>query len=124
MTVTQLRPQQVEHRVFDNCDGVGHAEVLEKTRISSRQLDYWTRSGRIKSHYHLRGKIVSHGGSGSIACWLPDQVKLIERVAALLRRGFELDHAFILATNLRAAEAALCELTYIQADLLKEGEHS
>lgn len=119
MTVTQLK-QQPEHRVFDDCEGMQYAEILEKARITYRKLTYWTDSGRVKNHYHVKGMIVSHGGSGSIACWLPDQVKLIERVAALLRRGFEVDHAFILATNLHATEAALCELTYIQADLLEE----
>jgi len=117
-TVTHLKAH--EKRVFDGCDGMQYEEVLDRAGCTYRQLVYWSQSGRVKAHYHVGGKITTKGGSGRIACWSPEQAKIVERVAALLRRGFELEHSFILATNLQAVAATLSELTAIQADLLEE----
>jgi hypothetical protein len=121
-TVTHIRQDRPTPHVFD-CEGVGFDEILQLTGITYRQLDYWTASGRIKAHWHKGGKVFSKpAGSGSVAHWMPDQVAIIGRVAALLRCGFELVHAFQLATDLQAVSGVLAELTYIQADLMEEEE--
>lgn len=122
MTVTPIGIEPVPRTTID-CEGLQHLEVCNKTGITYQQLKVWTTAGRITCHYHLSGgKIVDRGSPGTTACWPLDQVKIIGRVAALLRRGFGLMHAFELATDLEAVSAALRELAYIQADFFEEQE--
>jgi hypothetical protein len=121
VTATVTSIESVVQHVRDDCDGLGLNDICQIANITYRQLDYWTRTHRVKCHHHA-GDIVVHGrgGSGSVGCWPLSQVKIMKRVRKLLGRGLDLDHAFMLATNKQAAAAMLAELTYIQADLLEE----
>ena len=117
MTVTELK----QHRIFD-CEGLQSSEILERIPITYRQLDFWTRSGRLTCHYHSKGKIITDGkgGSGSTACWLPDQIKIIGRVLKLIECGFDLGRSFELATSHDAVLAVLNEIRYIDLDLVED----
>jgi hypothetical protein len=122
MTVTPIGVKPVPRTTIE-CEGLQSWDICNKIGITHRQLEVWSTAGRITRHYNLSGgKIVTKGSPGTTACWPLDQVAIIGRVAALLRRGFGLPHAFELATNLEAASAALAELTYVQADLIEEKE--
>jgi hypothetical protein len=125
MTVTPLHREghAPEPRTFYNCAGSQHAEILEATGITYRQLNYWTKAKYVSCHYHVGGKIIEGkpGGSGSTACWPPDQVKRIGRIKRLLDCGFDLLRCFQLATDIDDLEKVLLEIGGVYYSEREEG---
>lgn len=117
MTVTHIgiEPEQQYAR---ECGLNMHEALAHISGFTYRQLDFWTRSGRITRHFHLGGQIVNEGGSGRIACWPHDQIALACRMFSLVNRGIEnLDVAKAIATDRRVTMDWLSELTKIEAEL-------
>lgn len=107
-----------------DCDGLGSAHILELIPgLSYRQLDYWTRSGRLTNHQHdWTGAVISNREefhSGNYACWYPDQVKHLRWLVTLLRCGFSLVAAEQIATDRQITATVIRELTEIETDLLE-----
>ena len=112
-----------------NCEGLLMQDVLQRIPITHRQLNYWTTSGRITCHFHVKDKVFVFGGSGRTACWPLDQVKILARAAKLVELGFTVDHSFQIATDfdeLRRVmrEMSSIELSYIFQDLAYEARRA
>jgi DNA-binding transcriptional MerR regulator len=81
--------------------GLTASEVLEQIPgLTYRQLDFWSRSGRIQP---LPGK----SGSGHYHRYTPQQVAIISRMYRLVNLGFTLDAAHQIATDRPTAERVL-----------------
>jgi len=66
-------------------------EICALTGATYRQIDYWTRAGRLPETAH---------GSGSQRRFTPAEVDTVRFVIALLGQGFVLDRAFAIARAL------------------------
>lgn len=110
-----------------DCEGIGSQEFLERIQgMTYRQLDYWTRSGRITCHFHsARSNVVipydQHRRSGYHACWYPDQVQLATDMFTLLNLGVgHIDTARAIANDRRVLMEWLSELTKIEAEQVEQ----
>jgi hypothetical protein len=121
MTVTELRPAEGRTR---DCGMDMHQVLAAIPGMTYRQLDFWTRTGRIRAHHHYQNseQIPVNAGSGSDRCWPHDQVALAGRIFKLLARGVtNLDAARATAADRGVLMEMLSELTKIEAEL-SEGE--
>jgi len=100
--------------------GLSQDQVLKRVPgISYRQLDYWTRTGRIKNHRHNgAGEITERSGSGFPACWPYGEIARARRLARLLDMGFDLTFADELANNRESLKDAMRSLIQIEVDLI------
>jgi DNA-binding transcriptional MerR regulator len=100
-TVTNIRSQ----------DGVSAPEMLERIPgLTYRQLDYWTRAGRIQA---LPGR----SGSGNYRRYSEQQAALTARLHRLVVYGFTLNAAEQLAKDRRFVLDAISMLTAIYSEL-------
>lgn len=82
-------------------EGLTASEVLDAVPgLTYRQLDFWSRTGRIQP---LPGK----HGSGHYHRYTSEQVRVIGRMHRLVMLGFTLDAAHHIATDRKTAEQAL-----------------
>lgn len=94
--VTRL-PTSHEEMPRGDCTGLDAPRVLDRVRgLSYRQLDYWTRTGRITAHTHPFNVV---SGSGVPHCWPRDEVEVAARMFRLIRLGFNLAAATDLARD-------------------------
>lgn len=120
MTVTRIGVEPAEPAT--GCAGLGMHQVFQRIPgLTYRQLDFWTRTGRLKFHHHAQGSngkaVIISGGSGTERCWPPNQVNLAARVYRLTLRGIGVETAFALAQNKGVLTEMLSELTKIEAEL-------
>ena len=118
MTITRIGIQPDQQ--IRSCGLDLHQVLATIPGLTYRQLDFWTRTGRLKAHYHYSNggrDILNNAGSGSDRCWPPQQVTIATRVYKLGLRGIQVDKAFTIATNPHVLAELLSELTKIQADL-------
>jgi DNA-binding transcriptional MerR regulator len=107
-TVTNIR----------NTDGVSAPEMLERIPgLTYRQLDYWTRAGRIQA---LPGR----SGSGNYRRYSEQQAALTARLHRLVMYGFTLNAAEQLAKDRRFVQDAINMLIDINRELQAPHEHA
>lgn len=95
-------------------DSLTASEVLEAIPgLTYRQLDFWTRSGRVKA---MPGRT----GSGHYNRYAPDQVAVAKRMYWLLNLGFNLNAAHLVATERKTAELVLRGVSTIVIELVSE----
>jgi hypothetical protein len=117
MTITHIGTEPIPEDARE-CGLNMHEVLAHIPGMTYRQLDFWTKSGRITRHFHHGGRIVTEGGSGKIGCWPRDQVAIASRMHQLTTRGIEnLDIAKAIATDLEVAMDWLAVLTKIEAEL-------
>jgi hypothetical protein len=73
---------------------VGSPEMLTITGLTYRKLDHWTHTGRLNGHRHHE-----KSGSGVPTFWSADEAEVAARIARLMRWGFDLDTAALMARN-------------------------
>jgi DNA-binding transcriptional MerR regulator len=82
-------------------EGLTASEVLEAIPgLTYRQLDFWSRTGRIQPGPYTPGK--GHNRHST-----PEQVVIVSRMFRLLHLGFEFDAAHQIATDRPTAEKVL-----------------
>ena len=117
MTVTHIGIEPDQQ--IRSCGLDLHQVLAAVPGLTYRQLDFWTRTGRLKAHYHYSNSrdILNNAGSGSDRCWPPSQVTIATRVYKLGLRGIQVDQAFTIGTDQHVLAELLSELTKIEADL-------
>lgn len=66
------------------------SEALEATGLTYRQLDYWTRTGRIHAAAAVKGRRVQ---SGTARVWPDSEIRIAALIARLTALGLNLDVA-------------------------------
>ena len=85
------------------CDGLGARQVLEAVPgLTYRQLDYWTRTGRLRAHQHNASGtrlLNEERGRGHAACWPQFEIEIARRMILLIGAGFTIDAAATIADD-------------------------
>ena len=106
------------------CPGMRWPEIHERfPDLSYRQVDYWSRNGRLTPHQHdVGGNTITDRAqftSGHFNCWPPDQVAALNRYDQLTRYDMKGDKIIALASDPHAILELIATLTKIEAELLE-----
>lgn len=105
-----------------DCPGLRWPEIHERfPHLSYRQIDYWSRNGRLTPHQHdVYGTTITDRErfqSGHVNCWPTDQVAALGRYNQLARYGLKGDQIIALASDRQALLELISTLTKIDAEL-------
>lgn len=84
-TITQLHPNA--------CNHLDYHQMIQATGLTPRQLDVWTRTGRIEAHRHAVNRGGRQAGPGVNRYWSANQVIRVIDLKQLMALGFTLEAA-------------------------------